>query len=146
MSKDISSLEIAVHCRKLLRLPKMSTLTQSQAGCMSLGLKWIISKLQNYFDIKIKDVLRQTSIDDNICNGVMKVMVENKFFMDQTSVRQCIYSLKVKNTDGYDLIPQRILVGSIGILIGPFSILFEKIYYQRTIPGQWLISKDYTSI
>ena len=94
-----------------------------------------------FFDNKIKDVLADTSIDPNVYNGTRKVDSEPKFFMTPTLVRECINSLKIKNTEGYDRVPQRVLVDGIDFLAGPFAELFNKIYYQQSIPGQWLISK-----
>jgi hypothetical protein len=44
--------------------------------------------------------------------------------------------LKVKNCEGCDLIPQRILADGIESLIDLFSKLFNLIYTQRTIPEQ----------
>ena len=43
-------------------------------------------------------------------NGVQKVQPEIKMFMDPISVREYIMSLKIKNTEGNDRIPQRVLV------------------------------------
>ena len=105
----------------------------------------VAERFANYFDTKIKNFLQQTSINDNVYNGARKVIAEEKIFMDPTSVRECIASLKIKNTEGYDRIPQRVLVDGIDVLIRPFSILFKKIFYQNSIPGQCLISKNYSS-
>ena len=94
-----------------------------------------------YFDNKIKDVLSDIAIDPNVYNGSKKVQSDTSFFMTPTLVRECMDSLKIKNTEGYDRIPQRILVDGSEVLYGPFSVLFSKIYQERAIPGQWLISK-----
>ena len=50
-------------------------------------------------------------------------------------------TIKTKNSEGYDRIPQRTQVDGANILIGPLGKLFEKIYNQKKIPEQWLISK-----
>ena len=50
-------------------------------------------------------------------------------------------SIKVKNSEGFDRIPQRILVDGANELKLPLSILFAKIYDQKKIPEQWLIAK-----
>ena len=50
-------------------------------------------------------------------------------------------TIKIKNCEGYDRIPQRILSDGANILIGPFTGLFERIYNQKSIPEQWSISK-----
>ena len=44
---------------------------------------------------------------------VKKVNPENKMFMDRNSIKECIKSIKMKNTEGYDRIPQRILVDGV---------------------------------
>ena len=49
--------------------------------------------------------------------------------------------LKLKNCEGYDRIPQRILIDGINALIVPLSHLFSLIYNKCKIPEQWLIAK-----
>ena len=61
--------------------------------------------------------------------------------MDPVSVKEVLSSLKNKNFEGYDRIPQRILVDGADFLVRSFEGLFERIYYQKTVPGQWLVSK-----
>ena len=61
--------------------------------------------------------------------------------MDRNSVRECIESLATKNSEGFYRIPQRIIKDGCEILIDPFTELFKRIYGERSIPGQWLISK-----
>ena len=95
----------------------------------------------NYFDKKIRNVKDQATIDDSVYNGTRKAWVENEFFMGESQVLECVKSLKNKNSEGYDRIPQRILVDGAEALALPLSTLFNKIYHQRTIPGQWLVSK-----
>ena len=41
----------------------------------------------------------------------------------------------------YCWIPQRILVDGAEFLVTSFEGLFQRIYYQKTVPGQWLVSK-----
>ena len=53
----------------------------------------------------------------------------------------CILSLKIKNSEGFDRIPQRILVDGLEYLIVKFQGLFSRIYTQRKFPLQWLVSK-----
>ena len=47
----------------------------------------------------------------------------------------------IKNCEGFDRIPQRVLVDGIDILIDPLNELFGLVYHQRDIPEQWLIAK-----
>ena len=49
--------------------------------------------------------------------------------------------LKVKNCEGYDQIPQRVLIDGMDLLIDPLTKLFSIFYWDCTIPGQWLVAK-----
>jgi hypothetical protein len=98
-------------------------------------------RFARFFDNKIMDVMAQTSLEENVYNGYKKVNSESKFFMSSKLIRECISSLKIKNTEGYDRIPQRVLVDGINKLTNPLSIIFKKIYNEKAIPGQWLIAK-----
>ena len=61
--------------------------------------------------------------------------------MCENDVLNAIMSLKTKNCEGYDRIPQRFLTDGAPILLKPISVLFNKVYEQRDIPGQWLFAK-----
>ena len=50
-------------------------------------------------------------------------------------------SLKVKNSTGYDRIPQRVLIDGVVSLIGPLTTLFKLVYESKKIPDQWKVSK-----
>ena len=50
-------------------------------------------------------------------------------------------SIKIKNCEGYDRIPQRIINKGMEILIEPAYALFNLIYKYKVIPEQWSISK-----
>ena len=47
----------------------------------------------------------------------------------------------LNNTEGYDRIPQRILVDGLEQLLDPLTDLFKLIYGEKVIPGQWLVSR-----
>ena len=49
--------------------------------------------------------------------------------------------MKPKNCEGHDRIPLRFIADGMQILIKPLTVLFNKIYQQKKIPEQWLISK-----
>ena len=57
------------------------------------------------------------------------------------NIIECINGLKIKNTEGYDRIPQRILIDGRDALIEPLVSLFNLIYRDTKVPEQWLISK-----
>ena len=62
-------------------------------------------------------------------------------FMDPVSIKECVLTLKSKNTEGLDRIPQRILLDGVDELIIPMSNLFRLIYRDKSVPDQWLIAK-----
>jgi hypothetical protein len=51
-------------------------------------------------------------------------------------------TLKPKNSEGFDKIPQHILLESIEILQTPLTQLFEQVYVQPNVPDQWLVAKS----
>ena len=73
--------------------------------------------------------------------GQKKVSAEDKMFMDEVAILECVKTIPLKNTEGFDRIPQRILVDGIGVLIKPLGILFSKVYSEKLVPSQWLVSK-----
>ena len=87
------------------------------------------------------DTASTTSIDNNVYNGSKKINEQNKNFMSEVNIRKSILSLKLKNSEGYDRIPQRILIDGMSILLEPFTKLFNLIYNSNTIPEQWSMSK-----
>ena len=62
-------------------------------------------------------------------------------FMTRENIRKCICDIKIKNTEGYDRIPQRVPVDGLEQLLDPLSDLFKLIYSEKVIPGQWLVSR-----
>ena len=69
------------------------------------------------------------------------MLVDNAMFMTSDKISECIDGLKLKNTEGFDRIPQRILIDGRDFLMGPLTVLFGMIYRDQVIPGQWLMSK-----
>ena len=61
--------------------------------------------------------------------------------MDPVTIKEIMQSLKLKNSEGYDRIPQRIIVDGAEHLITAYPGLFNRIYSQVRVPEQWLISK-----
>ena len=95
----------------------------------------------NFFENKITQITSNTQISNNVYNGTKKVDHPNSFFMTDTDIRECLNNIKIKNCEGYDRIPQRILVDGANILAEPLRKLFKRVYFQNSIPEQWLISK-----
>ena len=64
-------------------------------------------------------------------NGKRKTTTDNKMFMDPISVKECMLALKLKNTEGYDRIPQRVLIDGADILDKAYAGLSNRIYAQK---------------
>ena len=61
--------------------------------------------------------------------------------MNSDNIMKAIKSLKPKNCEGHDRIPQGVLIDGMDVLIIPLTRLFLKIYETKTISHQWLIAK-----
>ena len=66
-----------------------------------------------------------TKVDENIHNRSKKIEADDSMFMSGADILNCIKYIKLKNTEGYDQIPQRIIIDGISILIKPLTRLFE---------------------
>ena len=77
------------------------------------------------FEKKINDIFLTTKIDVAVYNRKIKINEQDKNFMSVTNIRNAILTLKLKNSEGYDRIPQRILLDGISLLIEPFDKLFN---------------------
>jgi hypothetical protein len=93
-----------------------------------------------HFDTKIRDILGTVTVDDTVYNGIRKINSKNWNFMTREVINQCLLSLNCKNLEGFDRIPQRILLDGAEILIDPLCVLFDKIYHQKFVPEQWLVA------
>ena len=72
-------------------------------------------------------IISSAVIDPGVYNGHPKMTTVNADFMTAVDILECINQLKIKNCEGYDRIPQRILIDGINVLIGPLSKLFALI-------------------
>ena len=93
-----------------------------------------------FFDKKVKSIVETCRVENNVYNSLKKNGFELNF-MTTRNIHDALKSIKIKNCEGYDRIPQRILVEGFEILLPPIKKLFELIDDQRSIPQQWLISK-----
>ena len=50
------------------------------------------------------------NIDNNVYNGARKLVVADSDFMSPFDKIECEKQLKIKNCEGYDRIPQRVLI------------------------------------
>jgi hypothetical protein len=63
-----------------------------------------------FFDTKIMSALNEIRIVDSVFNGRRLVNPGNKMFMQESDIWECMKSLKQKNSEGIDRIPQKILL------------------------------------
>jgi hypothetical protein len=94
-----------------------------------------------FFSKKVKNIVNECKIDASVYNGTRKINSESQDFMTPENIVIAIKSLKVKNCEGFDRIPVRILIDGIEKLAPILSHLFKLIYDHRSIPSQWRISK-----
>ena len=90
---------------------------------------------------KVSKITEATLINPNVYNGHIKINMLINFSIEEEDVGECLRSLKIKNCEGFDRIPQRILTDGADVLIKPFTILLKKIKDQQKIPDQWTVSK-----
>ena len=62
-----------------------------------------------FFDFKVKGIVESVSINPGVHNGVRKIFANDWMFMSRVRIIECVKGLKMKNTEGYDRIPQRII-------------------------------------
>ena len=55
-----------------------------------------------FFDEKIKNIVNNVEISENVHNGTKKMTVGNSNFMTKNDIIECVKMLKVKNSEGYD--------------------------------------------
>ena len=94
-----------------------------------------------YFASKISSLMVNIAIDPNVYNGNRRITSTEENFMTSQNILRAVQSIKMKNAEGGDRIPQRILIDGISVLIRPLSKLFEKIYEEKSIPEQWKMAK-----
>ena len=120
----------------LAQIPENLTLTD-----IKVPQKCIPEAFACFFSEKVESIGNEVVMNENVYNGKCKVTVANINFMSENDVEKCIKDIKIKNNEGFDRIPQRILVEGCASLLPPLSILFQKIYLQKQLPEQWLTSK-----
>ena len=98
-------------------------------------------RFASFFDQKIKKILDDVKISPMVYNGINKITNGNRFFMQLESVKSSMLSLKPKNSEGFDRIPQRILKDGADVLSIPMFRLMDLIYHEKRVPDQWLVAK-----
>ena len=106
--------------------------TTSLPECMTLGGVGVdvherSDCFTKHFEQKVKTITENVTVTGQVYNGYRKVFAHEEMFRSINEVDKCIRSVKHKNSEGYDRIPQIILVDGADHLLLPLSKLFEKI-------------------
>ena len=101
----------------------------------------LADEFAEFFKSKVQNIVTEQTVSNNVFNGTQKINSTNVDFMMEGDVLKAMNSLKVKNCEGHDRIPLRILADGKQFLLKPMAKLFQKIYQTKQIPEQWLISK-----
>ncbi len=101
----------------------------------------LAEKFSEFFERKIENLTSNAIINAQVYNGTNKINVNDLNFMSSDKVLEAMKDLKIKNSEGTDRIPQRILADGIELLHRPLSALFYLVYTQKQIPVQWKMSK-----
>ena len=115
--------------------------TNMQYDGNTIKIEELPDAFAKHFKDKVDNIISKNNINGNVYNGSNKIQSNNINFMEQSNVVKAILSIKIKNCEGYDRIPQRILVDGIKYLLQPLTKLFDMIYKHKKIPEQWSISK-----
>ena len=70
----------------------------------------ISERFAEFFEKKVGDIVKETVVNPRVFNGGQKIYAESSAFMTRDNILECMNGLKLKNTEGYDRIPQRILI------------------------------------
>ena len=117
-------------------IPKQMTLNN-----VEINERDIPDAFASFFETKIVNIVHESRIDTNVYNGTNKIVVPDENFVSEIKLREVISSMKIKNCEGYDRIPQRILIDGIDFLAKPLTALLNQIYITKQIPEQWLVAK-----
>ena len=63
-----------------------------------------------FFEEKVSQIVCSTRGKPSVHNGTRKMDAEDSVFMTGNKINECIMDQKLKNMEGYDRIPQRILI------------------------------------
>ena len=63
-----------------------------------------------FFKEKVCQIVSSTRVKLSVHNGTRKMEAEDSVFMTGNKINECIMDQKLKNTEGYARLPQRILI------------------------------------
>ena len=93
---------------------------------------------------KVKLIVNKEMIDDWVYNGTHKIWTRDHYFMSLNNIHEAVKTLKPKNCESHERIPQRILNDGIEILKFLLSSLYNQIHSQKNSQAMTKC-KDYTN-
>ena len=66
----------------------------------------LAQKFADFFENKVKTIISEVEISNDVYNGKQKMFSQNAMFMTTQNIIKCFDSIKNKNSEGFDRIPQ----------------------------------------
>ena len=82
----------------------------------------LAQKFADFFENKVKTIISEVEISEDVYNGKRKIFSQNEMFMNTHNIKKCFDSIKNKNSEGFDRIPQRILVDGLEHSLDPLTM------------------------
>ena len=100
----------------------------------------------NTDDKKVLGIVEWIKVYQGVYNGRQKIHAANWMFMTGGRIVECIKNLKIKNTEGFNRIPQRIIIDGLDSLIKPLLKMFELVYrtWRSRASGSFQRSSQFT--
>ena len=74
-----------------------------------------------YFDKNVTTIVNSFKVGQDIYNGNKKLTCINQNFINQTNLMKALDSIKIKNTEGNDRIPKRIVNEGKNVIINSLN-------------------------
>ena len=87
---------------------------------------------------KAQTLASNANINPNVYYGQIKINFNDENFMTRPNVLETMISIKLKNSEGSDRIPKRIILYAAEILGEPLTVLMNKIYEKRRLKKNYL--------
>ena len=70
----------------------------------------IAETFAEFFEFKVNSLVNQATVCPQVYNGSPKIEVDDVNFMPMENVLRSMKEIKLKNSEGWDRIPQRIII------------------------------------